>query len=41
MIAREARPGLVEKTAAILRQIEGMSEEEVDQNLGALQRILS
>jgi acyl transferase domain-containing protein len=33
MIAREARPGLVEKTATIMRQIEGMTEEEVSQNL--------
>jgi len=41
MIAREARPGLVDKTASILKQIEGMSDEEVDQNLCALQRMLS
>jgi acyl transferase domain-containing protein len=33
MIAHEARPGLVEKTATILRQIEGMTEEEVPQSL--------
>jgi acyl transferase domain-containing protein len=33
MIAHECRPGLVEKTATILRQIEGMTEEEVSQNL--------
>jgi acyl carrier protein len=29
MIANEKRPGLVEKTAVLLKQIEGMSEEEV------------
>jgi acyl transferase domain-containing protein len=33
MIAKEARPGLVEKTGTILRQIQGMTEEEVRQNL--------
>jgi len=29
MIANEKRPGLAEKTAGLLKQIEGMSEEEV------------
>jgi acyl carrier protein len=29
MIASEVRPGLTEKTAGLLKQIEGMSEEEV------------
>ncbi len=33
MIAREARPGLVAKTATIVRQIEGMTAEEVRHNL--------
>jgi phthiocerol/phenolphthiocerol synthesis type-I polyketide synthase E len=33
MIAREARPGLVEKMATIMRRIEDMTEEEVSQNL--------
>jgi len=32
MIANESKPGLVEKTAAILRRIENMTEEEVLQS---------
>jgi acyl transferase domain-containing protein len=36
MIAHEARPGLVEKTGHLLRQIEDMSEEELSQNLRAI-----
>jgi acyl transferase domain-containing protein len=35
MIANEARPGAVEKTAKILKQIDGMTEEEVNQELRA------
>jgi surfactin family lipopeptide synthetase C len=33
MIENEARPGLVEKTAALLKRIEGMTEEEVTRTL--------
>jgi acyl carrier protein len=33
MIENEARPGLTEKTATLLRRIEGMSEEEVARSL--------
>ena len=33
MIAHETRPGLTEKTAIVLKRIEGMSEEEVARNL--------
>jgi acyl transferase domain-containing protein len=39
MIAREARPGLVEKTARILKQIEGMTEEDVSQELRAKDKV--
>ena len=35
MIEHEAQPGLTEKTATILKQIEGMTEEEVARSLGA------
>jgi acyl transferase domain-containing protein len=35
LIAHEARPGLAEKTARILKKIEGMSEEDVSQELRA------
>jgi phthiocerol/phenolphthiocerol synthesis type-I polyketide synthase E len=38
MIAREARPGLLERTADMLRQIEVMPEQEVDQNLRSEER---
>ncbi len=41
MIAHEARPGLVEKTAGILKQIEGMTEEDVSQELRAKERLVS
>jgi acyl carrier protein len=33
MVAHEARPGLAEKTAGVLKRIEGMSEEEVARSL--------
>ena len=33
MIANEARPGLAEKTAGVLKRIEGMTEEEVTRSL--------
>jgi len=33
MIANEARPGLAEKTADLLKRIEGMTEEEVTRSL--------
>src|SRR5271155_3004157 len=33
MIANEARPGLTEKTAGVLKRIEGMTEEEVARSL--------
>lgn len=33
MIANESRPGLTEKTANVLKRIEGMSEEEVARSL--------
>ncbi len=33
MIANETRPGLTEKTAKVLKQIEGMTEEEVTRSL--------
>ena len=33
MIANEARPGLAEKTASVLKRIEGMTEEEVTRSL--------
>jgi acyl carrier protein len=35
MIEHEAQPGLTEKTATLLKQIEGMTEEEVARSLGA------
>lgn len=35
MIAREARPGLTEKTAGLVERISDMSEEEVSRNLEA------
>ena len=35
MMAHEPRPGLVEKTALILRRIDGMSEGEVSEKLRA------
>jgi acyl carrier protein len=35
MIEHEARPGLTEKTATLLKQIEGMTEEEVAHRLGS------
>ncbi len=41
MIAHEARPGVVEKTARILKQIEGMTEESVSQELRAKERLVS
>lgn len=33
IVAHESRPGLTEKTAALLKQIEGMTEEEVTRSL--------
>jgi len=33
MMAHEARPGLTEKTAIVLKRIEGMSDEEVSRSL--------
>ena len=39
MIAHEARPGVVEETASILQQIEGMTEEAVSQELHAKERL--
>jgi len=33
MIEHEARPGLTEKTAALLKQIEGMTEDQVARSL--------
>jgi len=33
MIANEARPGLVEKTAGVLKRIESMTEDEVSRSL--------
>lgn len=33
MVANEARPGLAEKTAAVLQRIESMTEEEVTRSL--------
>jgi acyl carrier protein len=33
MIEHEARPGLTEKTATLLKQIDGMTEEEVARSL--------
>jgi hypothetical protein len=33
MIEHEAQPGLTEKTAALLKRIEGMTEEEVARSL--------
>jgi acyl carrier protein len=33
MIEHEARPGLTERTATLLKQIEGMTEEEVARSL--------
>jgi acyl carrier protein len=33
MVAHESRPGLAEKTAALLKQIEGMTDEEVTRSL--------
>ncbi|MFZ0962500.1 MAG: beta-ketoacyl synthase N-terminal-like domain-containing protein [Terriglobia bacterium] len=41
MIAREAQPGFVEKTVRILKQIEGMTEEDVSQELRAKERLVS
>jgi acyl carrier protein len=35
MIEHEAQPGLTEKTATLLKRIEGMTEEEVARSLGA------
>jgi len=35
MIEHEAQPGLTEKTATVLKRIEGMSEEEVARSLGS------
>jgi acyl carrier protein len=35
MTAREARPGLTEKTACLVERIGGMSQEEVSRNLQA------
>jgi len=35
MIENETRPGLTEKTAALLKRIEGMSEEEVARSLSS------
>jgi acyl carrier protein len=35
MIEHEARPGLTEKTATLLRRIDGMTEEEVARSLGS------
>src|SRR5271154_4318634 len=35
MIENEAQPGLTEKTATLLKRIEGMTEEEVARSLGA------
>jgi hypothetical protein len=35
MIEHEARPGLAEKTATLLKQIEGMTEDEVARSLGS------
>ena len=39
MIAHEAQPGAVEKTARILKQIEGMTEEGVSQALRAKDKV--
>jgi acyl carrier protein len=39
MIAHEARPGLVEKTARILMHIDGMTEEAVSQELSAKNKV--
>jgi acyl carrier protein len=35
MIEHEAQPGLTEKTATLLKRIEGMTEDEVARSLGA------
>jgi acyl carrier protein len=35
MVEHETRPGLTEKTATLLKRIEGMSEEEVARNLSS------
>jgi acyl carrier protein len=35
MTEHEAQPGLTEKTAALLKRIEGMTEEEVARSLGS------
>jgi len=35
MVEHEARAGLTEKTASILKRIEGMTEEEVARSLGS------
>jgi hypothetical protein len=35
MIENEAQPGLTERTATLLKRIEGMTEEEVARSLGA------
>jgi acyl carrier protein len=39
MIAHEAQPGVVEKTARILKQIEGMTEEGASQALRAKDKV--
>ena len=38
MIAQEVRPGLVEKTASVLKQVAGMSEEVVNEELRAKEK---
>jgi acyl carrier protein len=35
MIEHEAQPGLTEKTATLLKRIEGMTEEEIARSLGS------
>jgi acyl carrier protein len=35
MVEHEAQPGLTEKTATLLKRIEGMTEEEVARSLGS------
>jgi acyl carrier protein len=35
MVEHEAQPGLTEKTAALLKRIEGMTEEEVARSMGS------
>jgi len=41
MISHEVRPGLIEKTVNLLRQIEAMSEDEVSRNLSAKERTVT